>query len=106
MPYKFERDYPVSGKPELRITHENLTKTNSPAIHVSLFSRNGERFFVDNRPDTSIDEQALSRHPVGSCRRVTQGRELNSVSYHDELFTGKLPNLEISRFDIQNFCCW
>ena len=34
--------------------------------------------------------------------RVTQDREISSVSDHYDLFTGELSNLQISKFDMQN----
>ena len=34
--------------------------------------------------------------------RVTQDREISSVSYDYDLFAGELPSLQISRFDMQN----
>ena len=34
--------------------------------------------------------------------RVTQDREISSVSYDYDLFAGELPSLQISRFDMLN----
>ena len=38
--------------------------------------------------------------------RVTQNREISSVSYDYDLFAGELPSLQISRFDMQNLEIW
>ena len=43
-------------------------------------------------------KQSLSHSTI----RVTQNRELSSVSYHDELFTGELPKHGMLKFDMQN----
>ena len=53
------------------VSLRNECLTKPPAIHVSLFSRNGMAFvyiFVDNRPDSPSDKQILS-DIFGSCLR-------------------------------------
>ena len=46
----------------------------------------------------SAQKQKLSHATI----RVTQDREISSVSYDYHLFAGELPSLQISRFDMLN----
>ena len=47
-------------------------------------------------------QSAQKKKLIHATIRVTQDREISSVSYHYDLFAGELPNLQISRFDMRN----
>ena len=49
-------------------------------------------------PECTKKKKKLSHATI----RVTQNREISSVSYDYDLFAGELPSLQISRFDMQN----